>query len=81
MIDLNEPEWLNLALIVALVLFFILGEIGFVLALALLVIWTAILMLSNYLRYGQFGHPDKAHPARALLRRYRRWLHRLLKRI
>ncbi len=80
MIDLNEPEWLNLALIVGLALFFVLGEIGFVLALALIAIWAATLMLTNLLRYGQISHPEKIHPASALLRRYQRWLLRLLRR-
>ena len=80
MIDLNEPEWLNLAIIVGLGLFFVLGEIGFVLALILLVIWSASLMLTNLLKYGQIHHPEKTHPAAALLGRYQRWLLRLLRR-
>ena len=80
MIDLNEPEWLNLAVIVGLALFFVLGEIGFVLALILLVIWSASLMLSNYLRFGQIKHPEKRHPAPALLRRYQHWLLKLIRR-
>ena len=80
MIDLNEPEWLNLALIIGLALFFVLGEIGFVLALALIVIWAGALSLTNLLRHGQLSHPEKPHPAPALLRRYQRWLLSLLKR-
>ena len=52
----------------------------FVLALILLVIWSASLMLTNLLKYGQIHHPEKTHPAAALLGRYRRWLSSLLRR-